>query len=161
MSYVKNLSVDFTPAQQTAITDALNAALVALNAVVIVTLTAEERRTIPTVEANRFQYIDKAVFTLGPDFPSLISRAVTTAKAVDAANSYNFLTQVLALVVELNDRATDARHNLGNTTYNYTLDMYHEAQRYVGDLPGADTIVDELRPLFENQGPENDTTPNP
>ena len=160
MSYVKNLSVDFTPAQQTAILDALNLALTGLNGVVVVTLTPDERRTIPTVEANRFQYIDKAVFSLGPDFPALVSRAVTTAKATDAANSYNFLTQVQALVQELNDRATDARHNLGNTTYNYTLDMYHEAQRYIGDLPGADTIVQELSPLFEQQK-GNETPPTP
>jgi len=68
---------------------------------------------------------------------------------------------VQGLLLEFNDRATDLRHNLGNTTYNYTLDMYHEAQRYVADLPGADTIVQELKPLFEDQGPQNPDTPTP
>lgn len=64
MSYVINLSVNFTPAQQTVITDALNAAL---PPICRGNLYPYRRRTIPLVKSNRFQYVDKAVFTLGPN----------------------------------------------------------------------------------------------
>ena len=161
MNYEKNLSVDIPPATRIIIIDGIKAALDALNGVAIVTLKPEQRQTIPNVEANRYSYVKNAINDFGPQFHNLESRAVKTANAQTALDSYDFLTEVLGMLLEFNDRAGDLRHNLGNTTYNYTLDMYHEAQRYVGDLPGADTIVDELRPLFENQGPENDTTPNP
>lgn len=157
MSYVKNLSVAFPPAAQTAIINALNLALTELNNVVVVTLTPEERKTIPNVEANRIFYVDKAVNQFSTDFPNLVSRAITPANAQNAFDSYQFLSTLLTLVQELSDRATDAQHNLGNTSYNFTLDMYHAAQRYVGELPGADVVVQDLKPLFENQGPQNPT----
>lgn len=161
MSYVKNLSVEFTPTQKTDILKGINDAIDILNGVKIVTLEPDERKTIPNVEANRYAYVEKAVTNLGPEFKDLVSRAVKTENAKQALDSYDFLTQVQGLVLELNDRSTDLRHNLGNTTYNYTIDMYHEAQRYIGDLPGADTIVQELKPLFEDQGPQNPDTPKP
>ena len=56
---------------------------------------------------------------------------------------------------------TDLSINLENTTYNYTTDMYYTAQRYVGDLPGADVVVQELSPLFEGQGNFNEPAPTP
>lgn len=161
MSYIKNRSVAFPAAVQATITNALNDALNALNGVIVVTLEPDERKTIPNVEENRLPYVHKAVNEFGDSYPNLVSRAVTTAQAKDAFDSRMFLQSVLNLVKELNDRATDAQHNLGNTAYNYTLDMYHEAQRYQGDLPGADVIVQELKPLFEDQGPQNPPMPNP
>lgn len=160
MSYVKNLSVTFPPAAQTAIINALNQALTELNNVVVVTLTPDERKSIPNVEANRLSYVAKAVNLLSTDFPNLASRAITPANAQNAFESYQYLNTILNLINELKDRATDAQHNLGNTAYNFTLDMYYESQRYVGELPGADVVVQELKPLFEDQGPQN-TAPNP
>jgi hypothetical protein len=159
MSYVENLSVAFPPATQTAIITALNQALTDLNNVVVVTLTTDERQNIPNVEAARIFYVDKAVNNFSNDFPNLVSRAITTASAQNAFDTYQFLGNVMNLLKELQDRATDAQHNMGNTTYNYTLDMYHAAKRYVGELPGADVVVQELQPLFENQGPQNNPAP--
>lgn len=161
MNYEKNLSVDIPPATRIIIIDGIKASLDALNGVAIVTLKPEQRQTIPNVEANRYSYVKKAINDFGPQFPNLESRAVKTANAQTALDSYDFLTEVLGMLLEFNDRAGDLRHNLGNTTYNYTLDMYHEAQRYVGDLPGADTIVKELQPLFDEQGPQNPPPPAP
>lgn len=161
MNYQKNFSVAIDEATQNIIINSLNTAIEALNGVATITLTPEQRKTIPNVEANRYAYVHKAVHDFGPEFKDLVSRAVSTDKAAEALESYDFLTEVQGLLVEFTDRATDLRHNLGNTTYNYTLDMYHEAQRYVADLPGADTIVQELKPLFEEQGPQNPAPPAP
>lgn len=161
MNYTKNFSVEIPQTERTVIIDSLRQALLTLNGVATITLTPEQRKTIPNVEANRYAYVTKAINDFGPEFKDLVSRAVSTDKAAEALSSYDFLTEVQGLLAEFTDRATDLRHNLGNTTYNYTLDMYHEAQRYVADLPGADTIVQELKPLFEDQGPQNPDTPNP
>ena len=161
MNYQKNYSVAIDEVVQNTIITSLKMALDTLNGVATITLTPEQRKTIPNVEANRYAYVHKAIHDFGPEFTNLVSRAVSTDKAAEALESYDFLTEVQGLLLEFNDRATDLRHNLGNTTYNYTLDMYHEAQRYVADLPGADTLVQELNPLFEAQGPQNPDTPTP
>jgi hypothetical protein len=161
MSYIKNLSVAFTPADETAIMNGLDAALTALNAVKIVTLTPEQRREIPAVNAGRIPYVLKAVNVLGPAYPELVGKAVSTASAQQATNSWTFLKDVLMKVQEINDRARDLSQNLENTSYNYTTDMYYTAKRYVDDLPGADTVVAELSPLYEGQGDTINPTPNP
>jgi hypothetical protein len=161
MNYMKNFSVAIDSVTQDTILSNVRTALSNLNGIATITLTPEQRKTIPNVEANRYSYVQKAVDDFGPEYKDLVSRAVSTDKAKEALESYDFLTELQGLLLEFTDRATDLRHNLGNTTYNYTLDMYHEAQRYVADLPGADTVVQELKPLFEDQGPQNPDTPTP
>lgn len=118
----------------------------------VITLTPKERQETPAVKANRLSYVLKAINVLGPSYPDLVGKAVNTAKVTDAMQSFLFLNEVLMKLQELQDRAGDLGINLENTSYNYTTDLYYEAERYVGDVEGADTIVQELRPLFANQG---------
>lgn len=161
MSYIKNLSVGFTPAQETAIMAALDTALAELNAVKVITLTPLQRKEIPAVNEARLPYVLKAVNVLGNSYPDLVSKAVSTANAQQAVASFIFLKDVVMKLAEINDRASDLGQNLQNTSYNYTIDMYYTAKRYVDELPGADIVVQELGPLFEGQGEQNPVAPNP
>ena len=161
MSYVKNLSVAISPADETAITNALNTAQSTINAVAIVALTPQQRQEIPAVNEARFIYVTKAVSVLGPAYPDLVSRAISTANATQAYQSWTFLRGIASQLEEILDRVRDLSHNLENTDFNYMLDLYYTAKRYKDQLPGSDIVVQELAPLFEGQGDTGITPPTP
>ncbi len=161
MAIIDRLSVQFTPAQQTAILGDVNAAIAALNAVQVVTLTKEERQSIHAVAEERIPYVLKAVNNLGPAYPALIGPAIPTVSAQDALNSWAFLKELGMAVAELQDRLQDLGLNLGNTALTYMDDLYDNGKRYTGQVVGADVVVDELKGAYEGQGPQTPIVPNP
>ena len=56
---------------------------------------------------------------------------------------------------------TDMAMNAENLAYRFTLDLYGTAEKYKGRVAGADTIIDELKGLFEGQGNPGDTPTPP
>ena len=161
MAIIKNLSVAISPADQTAIMTALDTALTTLNGVQIVTLSPKERQETPGVQEGRAAYVINAINVLGPSYPDLVGKAVSTASAADALSSFGFLEEMITKLAEINDRAADLGLNLQNTAYNYTTDLYYTAERYVDDVPGADIVVQEIAPLFAEQGNHNPAPATP
>ena len=82
MNYQKNYSVAIDEVVQNTIITSLKMALDTLNGVATITLTPEQRKTIPNVEANRYAYVHKAIHDFGPEFTNLVSRAVSTEMCI-------------------------------------------------------------------------------
>ncbi len=159
MAIIKNLSVVISPAQQAAILADLNNVLTTLNSIQIITLSPSEKDNTAAVAEGRAPYVLKAVNVLGPQFPALVSAAITTAAATNALVSWTFLKDVQVLLTEINDRSGDLGLNLQNTTWNYTRQLYKNGQEFEGDLVGADVVVRELKGAFEGMGPQGGGEP--
>jgi hypothetical protein len=57
---------------------------------------------------------------------------------------------------------TDLSINAKYLSYKFTLDFYNNAEQYRGRVAGADTIYEELSPLFAGpRTPKNETPSTP
>ena len=156
-----NLDASITPAQQTAIDDAINTILTTLAEVAVVNLSPEERRDTPSISNTRLPYVAKAIKSLADDFPAFVGLEITATRANNLLNLTNSLREFKTLLAEVDDRITDLSINADNLAYKFTLDMYNNAERYKGRVAGADTIRDELKDLFDGQGTPGNDQPEP
>jgi hypothetical protein len=161
MSFNPNLDVTITPAQETAINDAIQTILTTMAAIGVVNLSPEERKSLPTVGAGRLPYVAKAINELAPTFPAFVGLDITAARAANLFETNMTLSGFLVKLKEVDDRMQDMQMNAENLAYTFTLDLYNNAERYKGRVAGADTIRDELKDLFDGQGTPGNDQPEP
>lgn len=161
MSFNPNLNVSITPAQQTAIEDAIQTILDTMAAIGVVNLSPEERKSLPSISNTRLPYVAKGIKELATNFPDFVGLDITQPRASDLFDTFTQLANFKVKLKEVDDRMTDMAMNAENLAYRFTLDLYGTAEKYKGRVAGADTIIDELKGLFEGQGNPGDTPTPP
>ena len=144
------MGVSLTTQQYTDISEALNTIIGIANGLVTINLTKQERQGIQSVAETRLPYLQKAFNSLIPDNPGL----APPFSSLTAANAdYAYLEQLMKLKTKLMTTVeilSDHELAAGYRSFEYMRDFYHMAQRAIErNVPGADTVVDELSPLFD------------
>lgn len=162
MPLPSEMGLAITPADKTTITTALNTALATLNAIKVVQLTASERQGAQSVADTRFPFVQKGIKALAPAYPNLQPGYLNITTADTDLETATTILQFLLTVKEISDRFTDFGLASEHFAYQYVRKFYAGAQEAQAvNTPGADTVVDELKGLFEGQGQTNPGSPTP
>ncbi len=161
MPMPSEMGIAIPPATKTQILLDLNNALAALNALKVVQLTAQERQGAQSIAQTRFPYVQAGIKALAPAYPNLQPNFLSLPVADTDLQTSQDLTEIMLIVKEITDRFTDFSLASEHFAYQYVRKFYaiaKEAQAV--NTPGADTVVNELAPLFEGQG-DNSEEPTP
>ena len=146
------LDAEITPAQRTDIENAITTIKTTLEAVATVNLTKDERQSLNSIDDDRLQYVVAGMQHAqnNPNLQPSFRDIADAQKDAELAVNTNELLPLLKQVVEmLEDLGLLAEHE----TYEYFLDFYANVQQAAKrNVPGVDTILDDISPAFEGQG---------
>ena len=152
----------FTPAEKTTIVDALNTVLNILNAKKVVQLTKSERSKSQSIGNTRMPYVQQTIRHLAPQFQLLQPRYMSLPDAQNDIAMTEDMTEIMNLVTETFDRYTDFSIASEHFAYLYFRNYYAVAKSALDrNTPGADTVVNAIKPLFAMNDSPNETVPNP
>lgn len=147
MASDNRISVELTPAQKTAITDAVAALKTALTGVII-NLTKEERQSLPKIADKTLAFDEKcqAYMAARPELvPGFIDLAEMAKDRALIADLLPCLRELAPLCEGLDDTVSLAYTDI------YVADLAFHAnvkQASKRGVPGTDTIYDDLRERF-------------
>ena len=142
-----------TAAQTTAVNGAITT--IETNEPYKATLTEDEKNDFQTVAANRYPYAVKAIKDLAPNWtgkmaPDVAAMLPQATVSLTVMDTYRPIISRLKILLEY---FTDGHHIAGYQAYQFLKAFYGEAQALKArGVAGADALVDELAPLFANQG---------
>lgn len=150
------MGVSLTPTQVSDIKLDIKAVTDIVNNLAAVNLTKPERQAIQGVAEERLPFVQMAFDTLIDGNPNMQPpfSDLTAAKA-----DYTYMVQLRDLrlqLLQLQEILSDHELAAGSLAFEYMRDFYDVARRAAErNVPGADTVVDALSPLFEvtNQQP--------
>jgi len=147
------INISFTTLQMTAITGA--AATINTNMPFAINLTEQERQDTPNIENSRYPYVERTIDIHAPGNPLLVSGfAYTLPEAQTDWTLLKQCDQLLPLFRAIVEKLEDTRQLAASELYAFFLEFYATAKRAAANnVPGADTVVADLAPLFANQGP--------
>lgn len=162
MAMPDEMGVEFTAAELAIITTGIQQAITAITNKKVVQLTAEERQGGQSVAETRQPYVHKAIENLAPTYPNLQPGFLPITNAQTDLRASEQMNEAKILAVELMDRIIDFGLASEHFAYLYTRKFYAIAKEAQGTkTTGADTVVDELKGLFEGQGQTNPPAPTP
>ena len=153
------INTTFTPGQEAAIDAAIQTIID--NLPVKFNLTKEERGELQNISDERYPYAQRGIEIHGPNNPVLVSGfAGTQAEATSDFKFYNQSEVVIQKLLKVIEIVTDTQHVAGSEAYDWLKELYASAQRGAkNQVPGADSVVNDLKTLFEKQGTEVETPP--
>lgn len=156
------MGITLSPAEVQDIKDHFTAILTIINAKKVVQLTPKERQGAQSASEIRIPYIENAINNLAPAFPNLQPNFLTLADAQINLDSSMAFREMTGLRNEVNDRMIDFAMASEHFAYQYMRKFYNTAQQAQDiNTPGADTVVEALSPLFEQEKSGSDPVPNP
>lgn len=145
------INTTLTPQQVIAIDTAI--AVILANLPVKFNLTKEERTDLPNIADERYPYAQRGIEIHGPNNPPLVSGFA--GSQAEATNDFVFYNQSETIIQKLNkviEIVTDTQQVAGSEAYEWLRELYASAQRGAkNQVPGADSVVDDLKTLFEKQ----------
>ena len=153
------INIIFTPVQLAAIDAAINSILA--NLPVQYNLTKDERTELPNISDERYPYAQRGIEIHGPNNPILVSGfAGTQAAATTDFTFYNQSEDIIQRLMQVVEIVTDTQHVAGSEAYEWLRELYRSSKAAAeNQVPGADTVVDDLKTLFEDQGRQPVTPP--
>jgi len=153
------INTTFTPAQIAAIDAAI--AQILANLPEQFNLTKEERTQLPNISDERYPYAQRGIEIHGAGNPILVSGfAGTQAEATNDFTFYNQSEEVIQKLMQVVEIVTDTQHVAGSEAYVWLRELYRTSKAAAeGQVPGADTVVDDLKTLFGGQGTPGLTPP--
>ena len=144
------MGVSLTTVQLDAIKLSIKSVTDVLNNLITVNLTKPERSSIQSVAEERLPYVQTAYETLIDNYPNL-QPPFSDLTAAKADYTYTMqLRDLRLLLLQLVEILSDHELAAGNLSFEYMRDFYDVAKRAaLRNVPGADTVVDALSPLFE------------
>ncbi len=142
-----------TDEQQQAINDALDA--IEANEPYKAALSDDEKNKFQTIAEDRYPYAVKAIKDLAPEWvdkmaPDVAAKLPQAALSMEVMEIYRPIISKLKTLLEY---FTDGHHIAGYQGYEFLKSFYGEAQGLQArGVAGADTLVDELKKLWEDQG---------
>jgi len=155
------INIILTPAQVTALQNAIDALQAPANLPVKFNLTKAERDSLQNISNTRYPYAQRSVQIHAPNFPQLVTGNAGTL--VEATNDFTFFNQMEVIIQQLRkviEVYQDTQQVAGSECYVWMRELYRNSKAGAeNQVPGADSVADDLATLFENQGPQ--TTPPP
>lgn len=152
MQNYKNIDFVFTPAQKTAIDGGFTT--VKDNIPVKINLTKQDKAEMKTISIERMPFVNRTVKDFAVKYPNLVSGFKGTLQ--EAENDLSVFIDLTGMITEAEkilEFLIDLRHAVGAELYQWELEYYNSAKRAaLGNVPGADVVVDFLKVLFEDQG---------
>lgn len=151
---INKLDVVFTDAEVTAIDGAF--ATIDTNFTFSQNLTEAEKKANPTIDNTRYPYVQRTIDSHIVNMPSLVSGfAGTAANASKDFILYNQLEAIKQKALLLLNRITETQDVAGAELYAFMRGVYGMAQEAdEANVSGARAVVDDLKTLFEGQGPQ-------
>ena len=125
-------------------------------------LTNDEKKQYPTTDNSRLPYVQRTVEIHAVNNPTLVSGfAGTLANAQNDWKLFNQIENFKQQLLSYLEKLTETQDMAGAELYQFMREVYATAKRAAANsVPGAQAVVDDLAPLFENQGPQG-TPPGP
>jgi hypothetical protein len=151
-----SMGVSLTAPQLASLKTAFDTIINTMNGLIAVNLTKPERQAIQSVAEERLPFVQTTFDSLLDSYPSLLP---PFGNVTEARADYAYLMQLrgLSLLLEqAQEIVSDHELAAGSRSYEYMRDFYHMGKRAIErNVPGADTVVDALSPLFDriNEAP--------
>ncbi len=144
------MGFEFTAQELTDIDAAFSTILGILNAKGNINLTNEERQSAKSISYKRQPFVSKVFEDLAVSFPNL---RPSFSDYSEAQKDYTYGAQTSKLLgTMMKAMEVLEEHSLSaeNLAFQYVLDFYNTAKRAAErNVPGSNTAVDALSPLFE------------
>lgn len=147
------INITLTPAQVQAIQKAINELKNPANMPVQFNLTKKERTSLPNISNERYPYVQRSVQIHGPNNPGFVSGdAGTQAEATNDLTYYDQVENFIQQLTQALEIYTDTQQVAGSEAFVWMRNLYGTAQlKAANQVPGADTVVDDLKPLFDKE----------
>ena len=155
----QKINTTFSPLQSAAIDAAIAAILANLPAQF--NLTKEERTELPNISDERYPYAQRGIEIHGPNNPILVSGfAGTQAEATSDFTFYNQSENIIQRLLQVVEIVTDTQHVAGSEAFVWLRELYRSSKAAAeNQVPGADSVVDDLKSLFDGQGTPGEIPP--
>jgi hypothetical protein len=139
-----------TPAQVTAVKTAFQT--IATNLPFLIGLTKEERSSLPAIDVNNKAFTEDAI-NIGVNNASLFPAYLSVANMQNDLTLFSQMDEILFIAKQLVEKIEDTQLLSGSEAYTNGLMLYKliGASADAG-VPGADTLYDQLKTRFTNQG---------
>ncbi len=115
-------------------------------------LSAQERKSIPKLDDGRLPFVDKSL-NFGRQQPMVVPPFTPLDELTKDVSLFSSLRRVSLELSTLAEMVNDTRTAAGSDAYQAALSIYNSAKGAAKmNIPGTQTIVDELGKLFVNQG---------
>lgn len=146
-----------TAAQLTAVKAAFQTILT--NLPFLVGLTADERKTLNTIDVNNKAFTEDAI-NAGLNNPTLIPAYLSVANMQNDLALFTQLDEISGLANQLCERIEDTKMLAGSEAYGVALALYKSfGSAADAGVQGADSIVDQLKKRFAASGGNAVTVP--
>lgn len=153
------LNITATAAQVTAVKAAFQT--IATNLPFLIGLTKEERSSLPAIDVSNKAFTEDAI-NIAVNNASLFPAYLSVASIQNDFTLFNQLDEILFIAKQLVERIEDTQLLGGSESYVSSLMIYKliGASADAG-VPGADTLYDQLKARFANQGGKGTPPVNP
>lgn len=150
------INITFTPIQLTNI-DAALAALEA-NCPFRVNVPAGEKNEDQAMNVKRYPFVADVINNIAPSRPDLQPGYLPFPDAVNDHTLYDQFTPRVQRLASILESYTDTQYVAGVEDYFYFRKFYAIVQEAAtANVPGADAILQNLKRLYEEQGPDAPT----
>jgi hypothetical protein len=155
----QNISFELKPDEKSEIINLINQVNSKLP--FLVNLTPEERKEIPKMGDKTFPFVSKAL-ELAQQNPQLVPPYVNVEELKRDFELSVQLRDILNLIEQLYEKLSDTYLAVGSEAYVAALSFYNSAKSAAkANVPGTDTIVNELGKRFVGQGKSQGSAPQP
>ena len=153
------INIEFTPLQETAINN--DFADIDTNFPFAVNMTKGERGSTPNIDNERYPYAQRTMDIHAPNNPNLVSGfAGTYAQAQTDWHLMSQCEQFKQKALMLIEKLNDTQHIAASEVFKFMRQFYATAKQAAeNNVPGADSVVDDLKSLFEGQGTPGEIPP--
>lgn len=142
------ISFDITAAQKTAINDAKNALATATNALET-PIDKEELKSLPKISDGRLPFVEK-VAQYAVSNPEFLAPFADVPEFNKDFQTFKDLREMVRPLQQIIDNLENSMMVSGSEAYHFARNFYQSVQFNAKmGVPGAQTIYDDLRPLFE------------
>jgi len=145
------INITFTPLQLSAIDSALDA--METNCPFRVNIPAGEKDEEQAMSARRYPYVKNVIENIAPAHANMQPPFMALADAVTDKTLYDQFTPRISRMASILESYVDTQWLAGVEAYMYFRKFYaivEEAK--TANVPGADSIYNELKTLYEDQG---------
>lgn len=153
------INITATPAQITAVKAAFQT--IATNLPFLIGLTKEERTSLPSIDVNNKAFTQDAI-SIGVNNASLFPAYLSVANMQNDMTLFDQMDEVLFIAKQVVEKIEDTQLLVGSESYVNALMLYKliGASAEAG-VPGADTLYDQLKTRFANQGGKGSNPTDP
>jgi hypothetical protein len=147
------ISLDITSAQKTAVEDAKDALALAVKGFEI-QVEKEEVKALPKISDGRIPFVEKVSQYAVTD-PQFLPPFADVPEFTKDFQTFKDIREMVRPLRQILDNMENSMYVSGSESYLFALNYYKTVQFNAKmGVPGAQTILDDLRPLFEGKEPE-------